>query len=166
MENTKNRRRKYDRFDTELKVHFQVKYDFKTKVKFQVVEGIRKDSSAQKYSGVCKNISAEGLSFISHKRTRKGDIVMLEVYAPNAKKPVKMEGEIRWCRKLPERTEGRDVFRAGVLLILVNSKSVVASIYFDEEYQIIWSEVLSCVFGNFKFSTKQLKRRIMRKNKA
>lgn len=160
MENIQNERRKYSRFDTELRIRFQVKYDFKTKVKFRILESRQESDGVHKYSGICKNINVEGLSFTSHKETHEGDLILLEVYAPNAKEPVKMEGQVRWSRKLPGRAEGKDIFQAGVLLISVNGKLVAESVYFDEEYKVMWSEVLSILLGNFKSIAKQLKKKI------
>jgi hypothetical protein len=165
MNSTPENNRRYSRFDTELKVHFQVKYDFKTKVRFQVVQSPHDGIGAHKYAGICKDISVEGLSFTSHKQTYQGDIVSLEVYPPNAKKPVKMEGEVRWSRKLPDGPEGKEIFQSGVLLVKANNKPVDETIYFDSEYQVMWSEVLGCLFGNFKTLAKQLQKNLKRKNK-
>ena len=54
-------RRKYLRYDTEMKVYFRVKYDIETRVKFKVLKG----EPTHKYSGLCKNVSVEGLCFVS-----------------------------------------------------------------------------------------------------
>ena len=142
-------RRKYPRYDTELKVYFQVKYDIKTRVEFEVVESIHPDDVAHKYSGLCNNVSAEGLCFASKKRLEKGDILLIEVYEPAVKNPVRMEGHVRWSERLPGDDEKEGVFHTGVQLISVGNKLVSDSVYFDKKYKVMWSAVLESLFGTF-----------------
>lgn len=142
-------RRKYSRYDTELKVYFQVKYDIKTRVEFEVVESTHKDDVAHKYSGLCKNVSVEGLCFVSKKKLEKGDILMIEVFEPAVKNPVRMEGQVRWSERLPGEDEKEGVFHSGIQLISVGGKPVSDSIYFDKKYKIMWSAVLDSLFGTF-----------------
>ncbi len=149
MKIVKKERRKYTHYDTELKINFQVKYDINTKVRFRVVENFGKRVSGHKYSGICENVSAQGLCFAAGKKMKKGDLLMLSVYPPNSKRPVKMEGQVRWSRKLPGREKGRFNCHTGVLLVAVNGKSLADSIYFDEQYDVIWSAALNSLFGSF-----------------
>ena len=142
-------RRKYPRYDTELKVYFQVKYDIKTRVEFEVVESVHPEGVAHKYSGLCNNVSVEGLCFVSKKRLEKGDILLIEVYEPAVKKPVRMEGQVRWSEKLPGGDEKEDAFHTGVQLISVGNKPVSDSVYFDKKYKVMWSAVLESLFGTF-----------------
>jgi len=148
MKKIKIERRKYPRYDTELKVYFQVRYDVRTKVKFQIMTNGREGAVPHKYSGLSKNVSAEGLSFASNKRLENGDILFIEVYEPKAKGPIRMEGQVRWSRKIP-RTKGKNIFQTGVELFSVNGKPVADSIYFDKKYKVMWSAVLDSVFGSF-----------------
>lgn len=142
-------RRKYPRYDAELKVYFRVKYDIKTRVEFEVLESSHKDEIAHKYSGLCKNVSAEGLCFASSKKLTEGDILLLEVYEPAVRTPVKMEGQVRWSKKLVRKAGEKEMYHTGLQLVTVNGKSVGDSVYFDKKYKIMWSAVLDSLFGTF-----------------
>ncbi|MBN1526222.1 MAG: PilZ domain-containing protein [Candidatus Omnitrophica bacterium] len=149
MKNVCQERRKYPRYDTEVKIFFHVTYDIKTKVKFKVLVGHHKGLGAHKYSGLSKNVSVEGLGFVSHKKLEKGDLLFIEVYEPKMKAPVKMEGQVRWSRKLPDKENGKDLFHTGVRVILVNDKLVADTISFEKKYNVMWSAVLQSLFGSF-----------------
>ncbi|MCM8791249.1 MAG: PilZ domain-containing protein [Candidatus Omnitrophica bacterium] len=159
MANSYIERRKYLRYDTDMKVYFQVKYDIKTRVEFIVLEEEWKSGTVHKYSGLCKNVNVEGMCFVSRKKLNKGDILLLDVYEPIVKGPVRMEGEVRWSKKISGKEGDRGLFRTGVRLISVNGKSVADSIYFDKKYKIVWSAVLESLFGNFAAMLKKLKKR-------
>ena len=157
MKKIVSERRKYPRYDTEIKIYFHVKYTLETKVKFEVLEEGHESRHGHKYSGFSKDVSAEGLGFISRKRLEEGDVLYIEVYEPKVKRPVKMEGEVRWSRKLPEKHEGKNIYHTGVRLISVNGKPVVDTIYFDKKYKILWSAVLDAMFGSFAAALKKVK---------
>jgi hypothetical protein len=148
-------RRKYPRYDTEMKVYIQLKYDVKTRVKFRVMTAGRKVEVAHKYSGLSKNVSAEGICFAAKKKLKKGDLLFIEVYEPKVKGPVVMEGVVRWSRKLPLIAGKKDMYSTGVLLISVNGRSIADSIHFDRKYNVIWSAVLEALFGNFASTLKK-----------
>lgn len=155
MEKNNEGKRKYQRYGIEMRLHFRVFYDFKTVVKFQVLDS--KKSACRKYSGVSKNISVEGLCFVSRKKLEKGNLLMLEFYAPTVKVPIPMEGEVRWCKQLPKDSKYKRLFHTGVKLIRVKSKSVMDSVYYDRKYNVNWSIVLETVFGSFKEVLKKIK---------
>lgn len=159
MEHVRSERRKYPRYDTALKLYYNVKYDIKMRVIFWIVPDFLRNIVIRRYPGVIKNISAEGLCFVSKKKLEIGDILQLEVYAPKSKIPIKMESEVRWCQKLPAGGNERNIFQTGVKIILVNGKSVADSIYFDNEYKVMWSEVLNIIFSNFAAMIKELKKK-------
>ncbi|OGX23747.1 MAG: hypothetical protein A2787_00610 [Omnitrophica WOR_2 bacterium RIFCSPHIGHO2_01_FULL_48_9] len=141
--------RKYDRYDTEVKIYFHVAYDIKTKVRFQVMDKAHKPASPQ-YIALSKNVSAEGICFSSEKNLHKGDFLSLEVYVPGGREPIPMQGEVRWCEPSPKKHKGEKRFDTGVQLHTVNSESVEKSIYHDKVYQVVWSTVLESVLGNFR----------------
>lgn len=151
-------RRKYNRFDTELKVYFRVTYDIKTRVRFRILHINGEKHLSRKYLGLSRNISVEGLCFTSKKKLERGDILLLEVDLPNTRVPIQMEGRVKWSKRLKTKTTRPDLFHTGVKLILVNGKAVSDSIYYDKEYRIVWSIVLETVFGGFKEMAKKLKR--------
>jgi len=151
MKKDKKEKRKYQRYDTEVEIYFQVAYDIKMRVKFQVFDTNRQKRALTKYSGVTKDISAEGLCLVSKKKLEKGDILVLEVYVPNVKVPTQMRGEVRWSQKLPQEPE----YRAGVKIVSVNGKLVAGSIRYDTKHEIVWSIVLEAVFENFKAMIKR-----------
>ena len=148
MDKPKEERRKYERFDTEVKIYFHVDYDIETTVKFQVVDKKKAKASSPKYSALSKNVSAEGLCFTSEKELREYDILLLEVYLPDEKNPILMEGEVRWSQPISSNETNK--FNAGVKLITVNGRSVAESIYYDKANHVIWSIVLESILGSFK----------------
>lgn len=158
MNKSQRERRKYERYDTELKIYFDFAYELKTKIKYQLVDKNRRKILPKKYLAYSKNVSAEGLSFTSSRALKKGDYLNLEIYLPSAKDPIYMEGEVKWSQKpslKPLRGKDRNVYHTGVRLTTVNGESVTESIYFDKTYQVIWSIVLDSVLENFKALVKK-----------
>ncbi|MEI8348669.1 MAG: PilZ domain-containing protein [Candidatus Omnitrophota bacterium] len=158
-------RRKYSRYDTEMKIYYQVTYDIRTKVKFQVLDSENHKISLRKYSGLSKNISAEGLCFVTKKKLNKGDMVLLEVYVPNVRKPVQMEGRVQWTKKIPREPRHKGMYHTGVKLVLIDGKPVNQSIHFDKKYNIFWDTVLDAVFGSFRKMVRKIKKNKKDKNK-
>lgn len=148
-------KRKFERYDTEVKIYFYVSFDIKTIVKFIVVGKDKKKTPDKKYLAFSKNVSAEGLCFTSDKKLKKGNILSIEIYLPKQENPILMEGEVRWSQLV---TGATNKFDTGVCVATVKGKSVSDSIYRDEKNRIVWSAVLESVFGNFrKFAQQQLK---------
>lgn len=151
MEDTEfNNRRKYPRYDTEMEVYFKVRYDTNIRVEFHVIEGRQEGDVAPKYFGLCNNVSVEGMLVVSKKHLSKDDLLILEVYDPIIKNPVKMEGQVRWSEKCPGPSKEHEMFYTGIQVAAVNGKMVVDSIYFDRKHQIAWSIILESLFGNFE----------------
>ncbi|MBN2452801.1 MAG: PilZ domain-containing protein [Candidatus Omnitrophica bacterium] len=148
-------RRKFSRFDTELKVYFKVKYDINTRVEFRVVETAPDGDNNNKYLGVCRNVSVEGLCFDSVRKLNKGDILLLEVYEPIVRSSIEMEGQVRWSKMISGGDDDKKIFRTGVLLMTVQGKPVADSIYFDKQYKVMWSAVLESLFGSFAAMKKK-----------
>lgn len=158
MSKFSHERRKYLRYDTEVKVYFHVTYDIKTVVKFQLVDREKGRKLSEKYEALSKNVSVEGLCFTSSKKIEKGDALQLEVYLPNQKDPIIMEGEVRWCREEEGSPKGKSQYDAGIKILSVNGEFVPASIYQDNAYQVTWSILLESVLGNFSvFASKEKK---------
>ncbi len=145
-------KRRYERYDTALKIYFDFAYDIKTKVKFQLIDRKKAKTLSPKYSALSKNVSAEGLCFASRKKLQKGDYLNLEVYLPGAVTPVRMQGEVRWSLVMPAAADMTDpgAYQTGVLLMTVNGESVPETIHYDKEYRLHWSVVLESVLGSFK----------------
>ena len=150
MNNPKENKRKYERFDTEVKIFFQVNYDIKTIIKFQVIEEFHGKARAEKYSALSKNISAEGVCFVSQEELREGTMLDLEIYLPKASVPVLMVGQVRWSRKFLSEGKVVGCFETGVKVLTVNEKSIGSSIYYDDKNKVVWSAVLESVLGNFR----------------
>jgi PilZ domain len=150
MENIDANRRKYPRYDVEMEAYFKVRYDSNVRVEFQVVESCHEDSVTPKYFGLCNNVSAEGMLIVSKKHLTKDDLLMLEVYDPLIKNPVKMEGQVRWSEKCPGPSKEHDMFYSGLQLVIVNSRPVTDSIYFDRKHMAAWSATLESLFGTFE----------------
>ncbi len=138
-------KRKYPRYETEVKIYFYLSYDIRTKVEFRVLN----NGVSKKYKAHSRNISAEGLCFRSEKKLTKGDILCLEVYLPKQKNPIAMEGVVRWSDPIPSKSK-RKIFETGIRLTVVNGEDVVKSIYHDTDNKVVWSIVLESVLGNFR----------------
>ena len=148
-------KRKFERYDTEIKIYFQVSFNIKTVVKFIVVGKDKKKTHPKKHLALSKNVSAEGLCFSSVKKLEKGDVLYIEIYLPKQKRPILMEGEVRWSRPVAGT---KNKFDTGVHVATVSGKSVSDSIFHDEKNRVVWSAVLESVFGNFrKFAQQNLK---------
>jgi hypothetical protein len=148
-------RRKYPRYDTEVKIYFHVHYSLKTKVKFQLIKKDGKECLSKKYFGLTKDISVEGLRFSSPKRLRKRNRLYLEIYLPGHKEPVWMMGEVRWSRKLCVHPKRALEYDTGVKLTSVMGEPVFKSIHYDKKFKVFWSSVLSYAFGSFKKLTQK-----------
>ena len=149
MAKVRKERRKYPRYDTEVKIYFRVHYSLKTKVKFQLIGQDSDKSSAKKYFGLSRDVSAEGLKFSSSKKLRKGNHLYLEMYIPKRREPIWMLGEVRWSNKLLVHSKPPYKFDTGVKLTNIMGEAVSKSIYFDKRYNVFWSSVLNYAFGSF-----------------
>lgn len=149
-----NEQRRYERYETQVKVYYFVTYDVETKVLFQVLDKGRRKTAPQ-YTAISKNVSAEGMCFSSGKQLHKGDRLFLEVLLPGSKTFIPMEGEVRWCQKTGPKLLPK--FDVGVKLLNVDGQSVERSIYHDKEYQVIWSIVLESILGNFRILEQKRK---------
>ena len=148
-------RRRYERYGTKVEIYFRVAYDVTTKLKFRVRNKTGK-ISPRKYAAISKNVSAEGLCFVSTKKLNKGDILCLEVYLPKSEDPIEMEGEVRWCEAIVSRHSSKKTFETGLRILAVQDQSVMKSIYYDKDYQIIWSILLESVLGSFRIISEKL----------
>lgn len=151
--NPPEEKRRYERYDTEVKLYFDLAFDVETKVKYQLLDKEHNKTLSKKYPALSKNVSAEGLSFISSHALQKGDYLNLEVYLPNARQPVRMQGEVRWCHRMEQA--GGESFQTGVLLKEVNKQPVQETIHFDKEYKVNWSIVLDAILTKYKNIVKE-----------
>ncbi|MDD5355832.1 MAG: PilZ domain-containing protein, partial [Candidatus Omnitrophica bacterium] len=97
-----------------------------------------------------KNISAEGLCFISDRQLKKGDRLYLELYLPKREQPIRMEGQVRWSQAASAEEKENNKFETGVKLTVVEGRSVMTSIHYDEANHLVWSITLESIFGNFR----------------
>ena len=148
-------KRKYERYNTELKLYFDRSFEVETKVKYQLLDKQNDKPLSRKYAALSKNVSAEGLSFLASQQLNPGDYLHLEVYLPTATKPVHMEGEVRWSNPVAADKREGPMFQTGVLLTKVNGEAVDPTIHFDKKYQVSWSNVLESVLGHFKDLAKK-----------
>ncbi len=152
-------KRKYERYDTELRIYFDRGFEVETKVKYQLLDKQREKPISRKHAALSKNVSAEGLGFIASQQLQKGDFLHLEIYLPTANQPVKMEGEVRWSNPVAGEKRQGPLFQTGVLLKKVNGEPVDKTLHFDKEYHINWSNVLESILGSFKdLAKKNLKK--------
>ena len=144
-----NEKRQHPRYETKVKVYFEIDYDLETNVKFQMI-GPDEGVSSRQYSGVSKNVSVEGMCFSSDIKLNKGEKLKVEVYLPASKEPIHMEGEVRWSKSNSSDKGSKKAFDTGLRLVSVEGKRVVDTIHYDEKYQVYWSEVLESILGKFK----------------
>ena len=155
METPNSERRQHHRYDTEAKIHFRISYDLVTKVRFQLFDRLKQIFINRKYMGITQNVSCMGLGFVCDYKLSLGDVLKLEVYIPGIRKPILMDGEVRWCRDNPaypkdRRKVGVGRFEVGVKLNHVNGQTVSETVYFDKTYQVEWSVALESLLGNYR----------------
>ncbi len=137
--------RKHLRFDTDVKVHFHVPYNFRTEVDFALNEKF----PAEKYIGFSKNISAYGLCFEANKELKIGDNLWLEMHLPDTKEIIYMQGVARWCQLSVVAPETPKMFLVGVEVKVVDGVDVEQTVYYDQKYGVVWSELLERVLGSY-----------------
>lgn len=148
--NLKQDKRKYQRYDSELSVYFNVNYDLKTKVIFWFLKQSKDPNSLPKYFAVSKDVSAQGLCFHSEHKLRKNTPLSMEVYVPKREEPVLMTGAVRWSKPFSQKNVKGGRFYSGIKLLTVRDKKVEPTIYFDETYKVVWSNVLESIFGSYR----------------
>lgn len=149
---TSQERRRYPRYDMDVKIDFHVTFDITTKIDYQIRMPDRKELLPEKYSGISKNISVEGLGFQTDRKLNKGDLLVLNVYAPNVLESVRMEGVVCWCAPLKEEGQNPSSYEAGVRISVVEGEPVEKTIVLDQIHDVLWSNVLEAVFSSFKES--------------
>lgn len=133
--------RQHPRFDTDLELSFYMPYDLQTKVEFHSEE------ENSQHEGVARNIAAGGLCFRSSCELEKGLQLIIQLILPKSNERIQMTGEVRWCAAIPDSDTPQ--FDTGVQLKQVDGKDLSETIYFDERYQVIWSEALERILGTF-----------------
>jgi hypothetical protein len=147
-----NERRQHPRYDTNINIQFKVAFDITTKIDYQIIQPSRGELLPEKYSGISKNISVEGIGFQTDRKLKKGDILILDVYAPNVNEPIRMEGAVRWCQPMSREGDKPEHYETGVKISRVQGEPVDKTIYWDKLHNILWSNVLESVFSSFKES--------------
>ena len=165
MNQSNEDKRKYDRYEMDVKIQFYVNFDITTKIDFRIKEKEDKSFSQEKHSALSRNVSVEGLAFRSKKKLTRGDALMLEVFVPMNSKPIVMEGEVKWSSPVEEEMVDRSLYETGVRILKVNSEPVEKTVFIDRDNRIAWSAVLESDFGGFKQSAlKRQKDKILPEN--
>ena len=160
MSQSSSDKRKYKRYETEAKVYCYVNYDLKTKVTFQIIDKLRRTFLSKKYFAISKNIGVAGIGILCDEKLSPSSLLKLEVYVPGIKKPIMMEGEVRWSASNPfyedsVKKVGLGKYEIGIKLSNVNGEKVDPSIHYDERYQLEWSVVLESVLGNYRIEAQK-----------
>jgi len=151
MSEKQKSRRRYQRYESDVRIQYHFAYDVETKVKYHVIKGQNQDDlKSQTYSAVSKNISANGICFVCDQRLEQGKGIHLEVFLPRMRKPVCMEGTIRWSQVIDGGRKDSPKYETGVHLDIIEGKMVDDSIHMDEQYQLEWSEVLESILGKYR----------------
>lgn len=127
---SKDERRLHERYDTDLKIAFSVKFDLETKIKFQVISD---KVSQHTYTAFGHNINVEGLGFSSQVELKKGDQLLMDVFLPAVNDPIAMEGRVMWCSLADAATGNTGKYRTGVKIIKVRGGEVEKTIIFDPQ---------------------------------
>lgn len=137
--------RKHLRFDTDVKIHFHVPYDLRTEVDFTLAE----KPPLERYIGFSKNISAYGLCFETNKELKAGVHLWLELHLPESQEIIYMQGDTRWCQLCVLAPDKPKMFLIGVEVQQVDGIDVEKTVYFDQKYGVMWSELLDRVLGSY-----------------
>lgn len=148
MTNKGPEQRKFPRFETDVRVHFVLPYDFRTEVDFEV-HSETKDGHPHKYVGFSKNISAHGLCFESNKEIASGAELWIELHLPDSHEIIYMRGQVCWSQVSVATPEAPKTYLTGVRVGVVDGVDVEQTVYFDQKYHVLWSELLERVLGGF-----------------
>lgn len=140
--------RKYPRFETDVKVSFRIPYDFRAEVDFKLKQEAA-SAHDHPYIGFSKNISVNGLCFESPKELKSGDPLWIELHLPKSDGIIYMEGEVCWSRLIPDTSASVAQYLTGVVVGKVDGSPVDDTVYFDEQYKVMWSRLLDRVLGGF-----------------
>jgi hypothetical protein len=156
-QNQHSNRRTYERFDQHAKAFFYFHYDLQAKIDIQRERPVDNGKTIEKYPAESQNVSAEGLCFRSLHKLDQGNKLKLEMYLSEGKEPIQLEGEVRWSQaSVPTSPAG--FFDTGIRLLSINGRPVPDSIHYDNQYQLVWSDVLDIIFGNIRKLSQQYQR--------
>lgn len=147
-------KRLHERFDTTVQVHFTLPYDFRTEVDF-TLEGERSLHPLPKHIGFSRNISVKGLCFESDQKIEPGQSLWLELHLPHDQNVIYMQAESRWSDLISPPEADRKTFLTGAEVKVVDGEQVDATVYFDEKYHVMWSQLLERVLGGFAKACKK-----------
>ena len=101
-----------------------------SKINFSIVE-IGKDAiPSKRFRAIGKNIGVEGILFEADKPLETGTILNLEIFLPDRKDPVYIEGEVRWCKQTNQGKDKSITFDIGVKFLTVDKEHVISLIKF------------------------------------
>ncbi|MBF0485191.1 MAG: PilZ domain-containing protein [Candidatus Omnitrophica bacterium] len=140
--------RKFPRFETDVRISFSVPYEFRTEVDFKL-DSEAASHQEHKYIGFSKNISVNGLCFESPKELKNGDKLWIELHLPKCPDLIYMEGEVRWSRLISAVPNTPHQYATGVIVRKVDGSQIDETVYFDETYKVMWSQLLERVLGGF-----------------
>ena len=98
--------------------------DLKSKVEFAVVEGPGVNSSRKKYCASGKNIGAEGILVSSEQELAPGTVLDMDIFLAGRTEPVRMQGEVRWCRSVKLSGADKALFDTGIKFTTINKNHV------------------------------------------
>lgn len=140
-------KRRFRRFFPLIGIPVGFEYNFEANI--EISHASKLPERRLSYHATTRNISAEGICFYSSRRLKKGDRLDLKFFVPGSSNPVYMQGCVCWSKSML-KTEGAADYDTGVHLTLIEGHSVRDSVYFDDEYNLYWSDVLENVLGKFK----------------
>lgn len=140
--------RQFPRFRHDGKLAFRLHYDFTAKIDFKVGP-TPLASSQHSYLGFTKNISINGLCFESPKELKPHDKVWIEFHIPDSDALIYMEADVRWSTRISSKDEKIAQYLIGVCVTKIDGMSVEDTIYFDQAYQVMWSQLLDRILGSY-----------------
>lgn len=96
-------KRRYIRFDSEIKISFQIK------------DKTKEQNPSRAVSAITKNLSTEGICFVSDRKLEPGSVLELEILLPSHPQPLHLEGRVVWLCPLQQQ-EAKEIFDVGVKL--------------------------------------------------
>jgi hypothetical protein len=140
-------KRKFRRFFPLIGIPVDFEYNFEANI--EISQTSKRPEGRLSYHATTRNISAEGICFYSSRRLKKGDRLDLKFFIPGINIPVYMQGRVCWS-KSALKAAGSPDYDTGIHLTLIEGHSVRNSVYFDDEYNLYWSDVLESILGKFK----------------
>ena len=99
--------------------------DLETKINVSSLDITNAKAKASRMKAVGKNIGIKGILVVSDKKLKRDTLVTLEIFMPGKKKPIYIEGDVRWCVPINKKAKNPRKFEVGIQFLTVEKEHIV-----------------------------------------